>query len=92
MNGGVFMKLFVKLLAVIATQMVCGIVGFVIGTYFGGNYAVDFTFNGVRGYEAMGQIGLIVSAFIGGPLCWWIVFRSLKKREHRLSDKETMAD
>jgi len=86
------MKLSVKLLAIIATQIVCSIVGLVLGTYFGGNYAVDFTFNGVRGYEAAGQIGLIASVLIGGPLCWWIVFRSLKKEERRLSDKETTTD
>jgi hypothetical protein len=32
----------------------------IVGADYGGNYATDFEFNGVRGYEATGQIHAIV--------------------------------
>jgi hypothetical protein len=53
------MKLLFRLLIVVIAGTVCGIVGWIVGAYIGGNYAVDFTFNGVRGYEAVGQLGFI---------------------------------
>ena len=85
------MNFFMKLLAVIAAGIVCGIVGLVFGANVGGNYAVDFTFNGVRGYEALGQIGLIVGTIGGGLLSWYLVFKPFR-RKHRFSDKERAND
>ena len=40
------------------------IIGMLIGAWFGGNYAENFQFNGVRGYEATGQIGLLCGVFV----------------------------
>ena len=45
-------KLFFGLLAIVAGGIVCGIVGLMVGAEIGGNYADDFTFHGLRGYEA----------------------------------------
>ena len=80
------MKLVFRILAVIAVGLVCGIVSLIVGAYIGGNYAVDFTFNGVRGYEAVGQLGFIIGSIGGGVLCWFIVFKPLKKWQRNPSD------
>ena len=37
---------------------------------FGGNFATEFTFNNVRGYEATGQVGFILFALIGAVGGW----------------------
>ena len=42
-----------------------GLLGMLIGAYIGGNFAQDFTFLGVRGYEATGQLGFILGAIMG---------------------------
>ena len=38
--------------------------GMLIGAWIGGNYATDFQFNGVRGYEATAQIGFFFSLVV----------------------------
>jgi hypothetical protein len=73
------MKLLFRLLIVVIAGTVCGIVGWIVGAYIGGNYAVDFTFNGVRGYEAVGQLGFIFASIGGGVLCWLATFKPFKK-------------
>ncbi len=75
------MKFLFRLLAIIVAGLLCGIVGLTIGAYIGGNYAVDFTFNGVRGYEAVGQLGFIFGAIGGSVPCWLIVFKPFRKRD-----------
>jgi hypothetical protein len=54
---------------------VLGIIGLFIAMYIGGNYAEDFVFNGVRGYEATGQIGFIIGGMIGLISGWWFLFK-----------------
>ncbi len=73
------MKLLFRLLIVVIAGTVCGIVGWIVGAYIGGNYAVDFTFNGVRGHEAVGQLGFIFASIGGGVLCWLATFKPFKK-------------
>ena len=58
--------------------LVSGVLGLLIGILIGGNYAEQFVFNGVRGYEATGQIGLIFGALIGLFAGWWFLFRKQK--------------
>jgi hypothetical protein len=41
------------------------IIGLFIGMDLGGNYYGDFVFNGLRGYEAVGQIGTIIGGLLG---------------------------
>ncbi len=57
---------------------VLGVIGLFIAMYIGGNYAEDFVFNGVRGYEATGQIGFIVGSLIGLISGWWFLFKRKK--------------
>ena len=58
-------KTILRVLAVIVIGSVCGITGMILGALIGGNFAEQVVFNGVRGYEATGQIGLILGALAG---------------------------
>jgi len=60
----------VRLFCMLGAGVVGGIVGMIIGAYLGGNYAVGFQFNGVRGYEATGQLGFIIGAALGVIITW----------------------
>ena len=53
------------------------ILGMLIGAWIGGNYATDVQFNGVRGYEATSQIGLLCSITI---IIIWGLYHYLKKK------------
>lgn len=48
------------------------IIGSVLGMDLGGNYYGDFVFNGLRGYEAVGQIGAIIGGLLG-MVCGFLV-------------------
>jgi len=50
--------------------LVFGSIGLSVGAWFGGNFASEFVFNGVRGYEATGQIGFILFALVGSIIGW----------------------
>ena len=44
------------------------VVGLLAGVYIGGNYFIQFEFGGVRGYEAVGNIGAMLGAAMGAVL------------------------
>ena len=69
-------KNILRIFAVIVIALVFGAIGMIIGALIGGNYAEQFIFNGVQGYEATGQIGFILGISIGLVLGW----RFLAKR------------
>ncbi len=73
------MRLFLKISMIIAFGVLFGILCWLSGAYIGGNYAVDFRFLGVRGYEAMGLLGSIVGLFGGCALGLYIVFKYQRK-------------
>jgi len=60
-------RVLVCLLAGLVGGVVLAVVGLVVGAAFGGNYATEFEFNGMRGYEATGQLGAILG-FVAGAL------------------------
>lgn len=64
-----------RVLAVILAGGVSGIIGLIVGALIGGNYARQFVFNGVRGYEATGQLGFIFGVLIGLISSWWFLFK-----------------
>lgn len=68
-------KTLMRILAVPAIVIAAGAAGMIIGALIGGNFATQFEFNGVRGYEATGQIGAIAGAALGLVFCWWIFFK-----------------
>jgi hypothetical protein len=59
------------------------IIGLPIGMNLGGNNYEDFVFNGLRGYEAVGQIGVIMGGLLGVvcgfPLTLFLVRRKGNK-------------
>ncbi len=64
-----------RALVILLIGFVAGIIGLMIAALIGGNYAEQFVFNGVRGYEATGQLGFIFGALIGLISSWWILFK-----------------
>jgi cytochrome bd-type quinol oxidase subunit 2 len=58
------LKFIWRFVIVITSVISTLIFGMLIGAWFGGNYAENFQFNGVRGYEATGQIGLLCGVFV----------------------------
>ena len=48
--------------------VVLGVIGMVVGAWFGGNFATEVVFNGVRGYEATSQIGFILFSLVGAVM------------------------
>lgn len=69
------LKTVLRVLAVILVGFVSGIIGWIVGALLGGNYAEQFVFNGVRGYEATGQLGFIFGILIGIILSGWFLFK-----------------
>ena len=71
------LKTMLRFFVVIVIGFISGVIGLIIGALIGGNYAEQFVFNGVRGYEATGQIGFILGVLIGSISSW----RFLVKRK-----------
>jgi hypothetical protein len=63
-----------RALAVIIAVVAFGALGLVVGAFIGGNYAQQFVFNGVRGYEATGQLGFLLGALAGLIAGWRFLF------------------
>lgn len=52
-----------RIVGVLTVVLITPLLGMLVGAWFGGNYAENFQFNSVRGYEATGQIGLLCGIF-----------------------------
>ena len=64
------MKTIWKLVIILFSGFILGMLGMFIGALIGGNYATGFQFNGLRGYEATGQVGFILGAALGVLISW----------------------
>jgi hypothetical protein len=71
-------KTILRVFFTLVIGFVLGVIGLFIAMYIGGNYAEDFVFNGVRGYEATGQIGFIIGGVIGLITGWWFLLKRKK--------------
>jgi hypothetical protein len=69
------LKTTLRIFAVIVIGVISGATGMIIGALIGGNYAEQFVFNGVQGYEATGQIGFILGALTGLIAGWWFLLK-----------------
>jgi hypothetical protein len=69
------LKTILRVVAVMIIGLICGVIGLILGALIGGNYAQQFVFNGVQGYEATGQIGLILGAVTGLILGWRLLIK-----------------
>ena len=58
------LKLLWRIVGVLTTVIITLLLGVLVGAWFGGNYAESFQFNGVRGYEATSQVGLLCAVFV----------------------------
>ena len=76
-------KIISKVVVVLVSAAGLGILGWLIGAYLGGNFAETFIFNGVRGYEATGQLGFLAGIATGFVLGIFLLFKR-SKREARL--------
>ena len=74
-ENGLMAKRVLHIFTVIVIGFVFGGIGLVVGAQLGGNFATQFVFNGVQGYEATGQIGFIIGALIGVISSWWFLFK-----------------
>lgn len=72
------LKTILRVFFTLIIGFVLGVIGLLIAMYIGGNYAEDFVFNGVQGYEATGQIGIILGSLIGLITGWWFLFKGKK--------------
>jgi hypothetical protein len=70
-------KLFIIVGCLVGT-LTLGIVFLLAGMNLFGNYFTDVVFLGARGYEAGGNIGLILGISIGIALSFTIYYRFLK--------------
>jgi small-conductance mechanosensitive channel len=63
-------KTVLRVMGVLVIGFISAGIGMIVGALIGGNYAEQFVFNGVQGYEATGQLGFIFGALIGLILSW----------------------
>jgi hypothetical protein len=68
-------KTTLRVFAMIGIGLISGVLGLIVGALIGGNYAEQFVFNGVRGYEATSQVGLALGVLIGLISSWWFLFK-----------------
>jgi len=59
------LHLIARVIVIGMIGVLCGLMGWLLGAIIGGNYAEQSIFNGLRGYEATGQIGFIVGTAAG---------------------------
>jgi len=73
-------KTILRIFLTLIIGFVLGVIGLFIAMYIGGNYAdaENFVFNGVRGYEATGQVGFIVGGVIGLIAGWRFLLKKKK--------------
>jgi hypothetical protein len=76
-------RVVVVVLAGLIGGIAAGALGLLAGATYGGNYATNFEFNGLRGYEATGQIGAILGFVSGGALCSYLVGRLTRRSSQR---------
>jgi LPXTG-motif cell wall-anchored protein len=68
-------KTLLHVAVIIVIGFISGAIGMLIGALIGGNFAEQFVFNGVQGYEATSQVGLILGALIGLISGWLLLFK-----------------
>lgn len=68
-------KTIFRVFMALLVGIVFGLFGWIVGALIGGNYAEQFVFNGVRGYEATGQLGFNFAALIGLIASWRFLTR-----------------
>lgn len=73
-------KTLIKGFAAVAGGLILGIVGLLVGIWFGGNFTPDFALLNVRGYEATGPIGFVIFALLGLVVSWRAMTKILETK------------
>jgi len=73
------MKFALRIMGIALIACIAGGLGLVSGAIIGGNFARQFVYNGVQGYEAAGQVGLMLGVLAGAVLGWRLLFKRKKK-------------
>lgn len=76
-------KILYMMIGAISGMVLGFMLGLLLGAFIGGNFMMDFEFNGVRGYEAVGQIGAFLGAFFGAGSGGALALRLFRKRLER---------
>ncbi|HZG75670.1 MAG TPA: hypothetical protein VEZ72_07405 [Paenibacillus sp.] len=74
-------RIFASIAVAAAGAALGYIVGWLAAANWGGNEYENFVFNGLRGYEAFGQIGGIAGAAIGAALGIWLARRGFPNKK-----------
>ena len=82
-----FFRIILVFLVTVLGAFGGAIIGLIAGAFIGGNWFTDFVFNGVRGYEATGQLGALAGAFIGGVIALSSMMSYLKRRHQKKQTK-----
>lgn len=61
-------KTIFQIISTICLFILGSIIGFLVGTSLGGNYLSGFELWGLKGYEAVGWIGIIIGGLLGALL------------------------
>lgn len=78
--------------AAIAGSIVFAVLGLIAGAMFGGNFCNTCEFNGLRGYEATGQLGFLLGACAGAALSGWGAAALLRRRRARRAEAARGSD
>lgn len=70
-------KTSIKGFVALAGGLILGIIGLLVGIWFGGNFTPNFEFFNVRGYEATGPIGFIIFGILGLIGSWYLMIKIL---------------
>ena len=79
-------KFVIKSVITLLSGLFFGALGLFLGTYIGGNFSQDFALFGVRGYEAVGQLGFVLGCITGIAVS--ILFLRNRSQTQSSSDKE----
>lgn len=58
-------KIFAAIIILTTSSLISAAVGLIIGALIGGNFFTGFELFGLRGYEAVGVLGLIIGFILG---------------------------
>lgn len=76
-------KVLYMMIGAISGMVLGFMLGLLLGAFIGGNFMMDFEINGVRGYEAVGQIGAFLGALLGVGSGGALALRLFRKRLER---------
>lgn len=68
-------RIILKIVGSVLVVALLSVLGGLIGVYLGGNWWVNFRLFGVRGYEAVGLLGVFLGLFSGLALAWRFIFK-----------------